>query len=438
MPKLLKSGRCLMMGAFLLHAALALAQAAPPDPIVPADQIVTAYTLPPDTLGKAAAIYRVRVRLRIVDTLFGFVLLLGFLYGRVSIHIRDLAERVTKRVRLQELICVLLLLLALIVLQLPIEVYGQRLSLSYGLSVQQWGSWFGDWGKNLFLELLIGTAAICGAYALMRKSPQRWWFWFWVLSLPFVLFFVFLSPLVIDPMFYHFEPLEGRRSELVSEIEKVVQNGGLAIPRNRMFEMRASDKVSTLNAYVTGIGASKRVVVWDNTATALANAQTLYVFGHEMGHYVLNHIWISLAFLSMFLLIAYYLGARLGQWAISRYGPRWGLRDLFDRASLPLIILIISLFAFVTEPITNGFSRYLERQADKYGVEVIHGIVPDANQAAAQAFQALGQNGLSYPYPNRWLVFWTYDHPAISERVQFVRHYNPWAEGKEPEFVRHR
>jgi STE24 endopeptidase len=428
----------LMMGMFCLYAALALAQAGQPVPIVPADQVVTTYTLPPETLEKATALYHVRVRLMIADTLFGFVMLLGFLYGRVGVHIRDLAERVTKRVRLQGLIGVPLLLLALIILQLPIEVYGQLLSLSYGFSVQQWGSWFGDWGKNLFLELLIGTAAICGAYALMRNSPRRWWFWFWILSLPFVLFFIFLSPLVIDPMFDHFEPLEQRRAELVDEIEKVVHHGGLTIPRERIFEMRASDKVTTLNAYVTGIGASKRVVVWDNTATALTNAQTLYVFGHEMGHYVLYHIWITLAFLSLFLLIAYYLGARLGQWAISRYGPRWGLRDLFDWASLPLLLLIISLFAFVTEPVTNGFSRYLERQADKYGIEVIHGIVPDANQAAAQAFQALGQNGLSYPHPHRWLVFWTYDHPTISERVQFVRHYNPWAEGKEPEFVKPR
>jgi Zn-dependent protease with chaperone function len=307
-----------MTGIFCLYPALVWAQAAKPAPIVPADQVVTAYTLPPETLEKAAALYRVRVRLLIVDTLFGFVMLLGFLYGRVGVHIRDLAERLTKCARLQGLICVPLLLLALIALQLPIEVYGQRLSLSYGLSVQQWGSWFGDWGKNLFLELLIGTAAICGAYALMRRSPRRWWLWFWIISLPFVLFFVFLSPLVIDPMFDHFEPLEQSRAELVDEIEQVVRHGGLIIPRERMFEMRASDKVTTLNAYVTGIGASKRVVVWDNTATALTNAQTLYVFGHEMGHYVLNHIWITLAFLSVFLLIAYYLGARLGQWAISR------------------------------------------------------------------------------------------------------------------------
>ena len=125
----------------------------------------------------------------------------------------------------------------------------------YGLSVQRWGSWFGDWGKNLLIELLIGTPAVCGAYALMRKSPRWWWLWFWVISLPFVIFFIYLGPQVIDPMFNHFDPLEQHHAELVTDIEKVVHHGGLAIPPSRMFEMRASDKVTTLNAYVTGIGA---------------------------------------------------------------------------------------------------------------------------------------------------------------------------------------
>ena len=155
-----------------------------------------------------------------------------------------------------------------------------------------------------------------------------------------------------------------------------------------------------------------------------------------MGHYVLNHIWKGLAFFALFLLIAYYLGARLGQWTIVHYGLRWGISKSSDWASLPLLILIISLFAFITEPITSGFSRFLEHQAQQYGIEVVHGIVPNANQTAAQAFQALGQNGLSYPYPSRLLVFWTYDHPAIADRVQFVLHYKPWAEGKAPEFVK--
>jgi STE24 endopeptidase len=430
--------RVLLMSAVLLYSAAALAQDAQPKPLVPPDRVIAGYTLQPDQLAKATMLHRVRVRLMIGEIAFGLVLLIAFLYGRVGPRIRDLAGHITKRVGFQGLIYAPLLLLTLIVFQLPIDMYGHHLSLSYGLSIQSWGSWFGDWGKSITLIVLIGSGAICGVYAIIRRSPRKWWLWLWILSLPLAVFFLFLMPLVIDPMFHRFDPLELRHAELVSEIEKVAHHGGLDIPRNRIFEMHASDKVTTLYAYVKGIGASKRVVFGDNTVKELTGAQTLYVFGHEMGHYVLNHIWKGLGFLALLLLAAYYLGHRLGGWAISRYGRQWGIHHLSDWASLPLLILIIALFAFITEPMTSGFSRHLEHQADQYGIEVIHGIVPNANQAAAQAFQALSQKSLSYPYPGRWLIFWTYDHPAISDRVQFVLHHNPWAEGKEPDFVKPR
>jgi Zn-dependent protease with chaperone function len=428
--------RCLLVVAVLLLAVTVLAQSSQSGPIVPPDRTITHYSLPPDKLAKATAFYTVRVRLLIIDTIFGFALLVAFIYLRIGPRLRDLAERATKRIRLQGLIYAPMILLALLILELPIDIYQHHLSLAYGLSIQHWASWFGDWAKGVGLQVGLGTLAVTGAYALMRRSPRRWWLWFWLISLPVIVFIIFLAPLVIDPMFNHFDPLEPRQPQLVTEIERVVHHGGLSIPRDRMFEMRASDKVTTLNAYVTGLGASKRVVVWDNTIHELTMPQTLYVFGHEMGHYVLNHIWKGLAFTAVLLLVAYYLGAKLGQWAANCYGPRWGIRNLFDLASLPLLILIVSLFSFLTNPISSGFSRYLEHQADLYGMEVTHGIVPNVNQNAAQSFQALGENSLSYPYPSRLLIFWTYDHPAIPDRVQFVLGYKPWDEGKETEFVK--
>jgi STE24 endopeptidase len=421
--KILNWNRLLLAGLLLLQAAAAVARAGNAGPLIPPDRIIAGYTLPPDKLAKATALHTVQNRLLIADAVFGFALLFAFLYGRVGPRIRDLAARAASRDRIQGLLYVPIFLLVLLLLQLPLEMYSHHLSLSYNLSIQRWGSWFGDWGKTLLLEILIGTAAIYGAYALMRRSPRLWWLWFWVLSLPCALFIFFLSPILIDPMFNHFDPLEQRHPELVQEIEKVAHAGGLTIPRSQIFEMRASDKVNTFNAYVTGIGASKRIIVWDNTVKNLTVPQMLYVFGHEMGHYVLNHIWKQLAIIALFLLAAFYLGARLGQWLVRIRGPQWGIRGLSDWASLPLLILIISLFVFITQPVTNGVSRYFEHRADQYGLEVIHGIVPDANQAAAQAFQALGENTYSYPYPNRWLVFWTYDHPAIADRVQFVLHH---------------
>ena len=425
--------RLLFVAVVVLLATTAFAQNAP---IVPPDAHITAYTLPADKLAKATSLYNVEVRLLIVDTIYGFAILALFLYGRLSARFRDVAERAIRSRVWQAAIFAPLFLFVYWLLNLPIDIYGHHVSLSYGLSIQQWPSWFADRAKSLAIELIVGTLIIMGAYALMRRSPRNWWLWLWVASVPFVIFAVFIQPMLIDPLYNKFTPLAPKQPQLVAEIEKVTQHGGLAIPRDRMYEMDASSKVTTLNAYVTGIGASKRVVVWDNTSREMTIPQTLYVFGHEMGHYVLNHIWKGLAFTLVVMFIAYYIAARFGRWMINRWGPRWSIRSLDDYASVPALLLVVSLFLLVTGPILSGYSRHLEHQADIYGLEVIHGIVPNEQQVAAQCFQALGENSYDYPNASRLLIFWTYDHPSISDRLQFVLGYDPWSKGEPPKYVK--
>jgi len=193
-----------------------------------------------------------------------------------------------------------------------------------------------------------------------------------------------------------------------------------------MFEMQASEKVTTYNAYVTGIGASKRVVVWDNTSRDLTIPETLFVFGHEQGHYVLHHIWMSLSFATFGLLLALYLAHRFADGVLARWGKRWSVRDLGDWASLPVILLLLNVFSLVGQPVSAAFSRYLEHQADIYGLEVTHGLVPDSQQVAAHAFQKLGEKALSYPEPNPLYVMWAFDHPPIADRIRFAAQYQPW------------
>ena len=429
----MKGKHALLLCAIFLVCASALAQSAP---IVPPDSVITSYTLPPDKLAKAQALYTVVVRLIIVDTVFGFALLLAFVIGRIGPRFRNISERVTTGTWRQGFIAAPLVFLLYLVLQLPLEIYGHHLSLAYGLSIEHWGPWFMDWAKSLGLLLCTGTFVVSIAYWLTRRSPKYWWFSLWLFCIPCIVFVVFIAPVLIEPMFYHFDPLQPRQPQLVTEIEKVTQHGGLTIPRDRMFEMRASEKVTTLNAYVSGLGASKRVVVWDNTIKDMTIPQTLYVFGHEMGHYVLDHIWKGIAFTVVLLFFGLYLGAHVANWAVRCYGERLGIRSLSDWASLPLLILIFSLFSFFMGPIGSAYSRHLEHQADQFGLEVIHGIVANPNQTAAQSFQALGENSLDYPYPSRFLIFWTYDHPSIPDRLQFVLDYKPWENDKGPEFVK--
>jgi STE24 endopeptidase len=394
------------------------------------------YTLPPDKLAKSKALYDLRGKLRIIDTAYSLLVLLALLALGIAAKYRDWAERASKYRFVQALIFVPLLLLTLTVLGLPLDAYQQSISRKYGLSVQGWGSWFADVAKGQAVSLIILTLAIWGITNLIRKSPRHWWFYTWLVAVPFVIFLIFLSPLVIDPLFNKFEPLDKSNPQLVDAIEQVTKRGGLEIPRDRMFLMKASEKVTTLNAYVTGFGPSKRVVVWDTTIKNASTPETLFVFGHEMGHYVLNHIVIGIAATAVGLFIGFYLLYLIANWAFPRFQQRWHMRELSDWAAVPMLFLIFSILGLLSQPIDSTFSRQLEHNADVYGLEVTHGINPNSQEAAAHAFQVLGELSLSYPYPSDFYVFWYADHPPIRDRVPFAHNYDPWDKGQQPKYVK--
>ncbi len=407
------------------------AQAATPQPAP-----TTEYTLPPDKLAKSKALYDIAGRMRIIGTVWGFVVLVGILYLGVVSRFRDWAEKAGKNSFVQALIVVPLLIVVLDVVDWPLAAYSHSISLQYGLSVQHWGSWFADVLKGLAINIVISTFALWGMIRLIRKSPQRWWFYFWLIAMPFIVLLVTITPVVIDPMFNKFEPLDKTNPQLVDALENVVRRAGMTIPRDRMFLMKASEKVTTLNAYVTGFGPSKRVVVWDTTIQKATTPETLFVFGHEMGHYVLNHVIIGLCAAAVGLFVGLYILYRVSGWFLRRWGARWQIRELGDWAALPMIFLIFSILGFISQPIGAGFSRMLEHNADIYGLEVTHGINPNPQEAAAHAFQVLGELALSYPYPSKFVVFWYYDHPAIPDRVRFAHQYDPWEKGEQPKYVK--
>jgi Zn-dependent protease with chaperone function len=155
-----------------------------------------------------------------------------------------------------------------------------------------------------------------------------------------------------------------------------------------------------------------------------------------MGHYVLRHIPQLLAFSAVLLLALFYLGFRTIGWVLRKRGAGWGIRDLEDWASLPVLLLLLSVLSFISNPISSAVSRHYEHQADQYGLEVTHGLTADSGQVAAQAFQILGEVDLSDPEPNPVEVFLSYTHPSIPDRIQFALTYDPWANGEQGEFVK--
>lgn len=402
----------------------------------PHQQKVTEYHLPPDQMAKAIALYKIHTVLYVFGMVFSLVLLVVLLRLKVAPKYRDWAERISKNSFVQACAFVPLLILTINIISIPVDIYEHHISRAYGLSVQSWGSWLGDWAKGQMITLLMFTFLAWLLFLIIRRSPRRWWLYFWLLTLPLLVLLIFVAPILLAPMFNKFERLEKTQPQLVSEIEKVNHRGGLSIPRSKMFEMKASEKVTTYNAYVTGIGATKRVVVWDNTSRDMTVAETLFVFGHEQGHYVLNHIYKRLAFVSVMMLFAFWIGSKIVRKVLARWGEGWHIRELGDYAALPVLMLALSLVTLVTTPIGSTYTRHIEHQADIYGLEVTHGLFADSGQVAASSFQKLGEKSYEYPTPNPVLVFWAFSHPTIADRINFSLTYDPWHGGAEPKYVK--
>ncbi|HMA17429.1 MAG TPA: M48 family metalloprotease, partial [Thermoanaerobaculia bacterium] len=297
--------RFLLLLALTFPAALLAAPSAVPRPTArpTVGRAAVAYTLPPEKYRQAIAYSRAKYRLHFIGFAWEVVLLGGLVALRVGPRYRDLAERISRRPLVQALVFVPLLLATAQVLDLPLAARGHRLSVLYGQSIQGWGSWLWDWLKAGLIALVLLVPVVWVLYGILRRSPRRWWLWFWLATLPIIVLVVFIAPVVVDPLFFEFQPLAGKAPELVEKIEKVTERGGLSIPRDRMFLMNASEKLKSVNAYVTGFGASKRVVVWDTTLDRMTVPQALFVFGHEMGHYVLAHIPKTIAFVAGLLLV---------------------------------------------------------------------------------------------------------------------------------------
>lgn len=405
-------------------------------PSQPPAKKFTGYSLSPELYKKAKRLAAIRFSFRIFSFLFSLFALWLILRLKWSVKFRDWAERISRNRTLQSLIFAPLFAITFSLLQLPLDLFNESLMKRYGISVQPWGAWTGDWLKGLLLTIIIGTLLIRILFAVIRSSPQRWWLYFWIISIPISLAIFFIQPLVIDPMFSKFEPLAAKAPALIPQLERITVRGGMPIPPERMFWMLASDKTIFTNAYVTGFGATKRVVIWDTAIDKETTDGILLMFGHEMGHYALNHIPKQLVFISVLVLVLLYVTYRSIGWLLSRGAANWQVRGLDDWAALPALLLGVAFFGFFAGVAGTNVSRYYENQADVYSLEVTHGYVPDPGQACAVSYQMYGEQVFAEPDPNPVKVFLFYDHPAVADRVHLCLTYDPWSKGESPQFVK--
>jgi Zn-dependent protease with chaperone function len=394
------------------------------------------YRLSVERYQKAVSYSRAGYTLYFVSYFVSVAVLLLILRVGIAAKFREIAETVSEKKWIQCLVFVPFLILLTDLLNLPVRVYWHALSLRYQQSIQHWGSWLVDLAKEEALSVGLAALLVFILSLAMRKSPSRWWFYFWLAALPILLFFFFISPWFIDPLFNHFEPLVKEHAQLVTSIEALTQRAGVPIPGDRMFLMKASEKTNQINAYVTGIGASKRVVIWDTTIQKTSTDEALFILGHELGHYVLGHIASGFTFFAVSLLLALYLMYRALHWSLKRWGAEWKIQGPEDWAAIAVLLLWLEIFSFISSPIVNGFSRMQEHAADVYGLEVIHGLVPNSEEVAAHGFQVLGELDLSDPNPPAFITFWLYSHPPLAQRLVFAHTYDPWSKGEPPKYVK--
>jgi Zn-dependent protease with chaperone function len=405
-----------------------------------AQQSGQAYMLPPDKLAKAIALNRIRNILDIVSGLWGIAVLWLLLEIHLAAGLEAWAANTFRRRWQQGLLFFAVLLVLITLANLPIDIFGHHVSKEYGISIQGWGGWLVDQAKALGLLILFGAPVMLLFNWIVRRWPRRYWFGIWLVTLPLLVLVLFVSPL-LEPIFNTYEPLTKNHGALVDKLETVVARTGTNIPPDRMFLMIASTKTNGLNAYVNGIGATKRIVVWDTTAGRIPDDEVMFVFGHESGHYVLNHIPKMLAISAIGLFFIFWACAAFAGWLAGRFGASWGLQasdpgaaPLSTRAGFAVLLFAITVAGFVLEPVDNTMSRYFEHQADVYGQEAIHTLVPDPQKTAVAGFQALGEAWLEDPNPSPFIEFWEYNHPSVKNRANFAAQYDPWANGGHGEF----
>ena len=415
-------------------SASASSPAAAPSPS--ATSAAAGLVLSPERRQKAIDYSRAGYVLYFVDGAWSLAILLVMLFSGASARFRDNAERISRRWLIRGAIYQAQLAIATMVLIIPIAIANHALSLHFEQSIQSWPSWAWDWTKGRLIFLVIAVLWIWLMYAVIRWSPRRWWLYLGLASVPLLVLQEIVVPVFISPLFYKFVPLDTSQPALVAQIESVVKHGGLDIPPDRIFEMKASAKLNSVNAYVNGFGATKRIVIWDTTISKMAPGEVLFVVGHEMGHYVLGHIVKGIIFAAIENFLVLYVTFAGMRWALARWGGRWRIRGVDDFASMPVFLIVFGLAAFFLTPVDAAFSRVQEHHADIFGIEVIHGVVPDPQGSAANAFQVLGDVDLADPDPNAFVRFWFFDHPPINDRILFARNYDPWSKGEPPRFVR--
>ncbi len=363
--------------------------------------------IPADKTARSDAYFEGGYWLILWDFLYGAAIALLLLNLRWSARMRDLAERVTRFKPVHTFVYWVQYLVLSTILIFPLTVYENYFrEHKYGLATQSFGPWMGDQMKALGINLVLGGLLVMLLFGVVRRLPRTWWIWGAVVAMLFQILVVMIAPVYLVPIFNKVTRLNDPK--IVDPILSMARANG--IPAKDVYTMDASRQTTRMSANVSGFAGTMRITLNDNLLRRGSPEEIQAVMGHEMGHYVMNHIYKILMFNSIETVLAFaYLYWGLG-WALQRWGEKWQIRGVGDTAVLPLVLLLASIFGFVFTPIDNTFTRTQEHEADMYGLNTSR--QPDG---FAQAAIHLGEYRNMSPGPvEEWIFF---DHPSGHNRI---------------------
>lgn len=360
---------------------------------------------------------RIRRWLGIADFVVGFAFLIVLLVTGWSDSLRDLAFRLgVQNYSLSLFMYVLLLLGISKVLSSGLEYYGFRLERRFKLSNQRFGSWAWDETKGFLVSLVMGSIVVELLYFTIRQWPQHWWMLAWALFMGLFILLAQLAPVVLFPIFYKFEPLDDE--ELRRRLVILSEHAGTRV--RGVYRWKLSEKSKKANAALTGLGNTRRIILADTLLDNYSPDEIEAVLAHELGHHVHRHILKSIFVQAAITFV--------GFWAANfalHYSVDHGMfLELSDFANLPLLALVSVVLSFLLMPALNAYSRFNERQADRYAFESIASVEPFIS-----SMNKLADQNLAEKTPSKWVEWFFHSHPAISRRLAAA---HAWSQTRHP------
>ncbi len=365
----------------------------------------TTEAVPSDT-PEARLYNRIRRWLSVADFVVGLLMLIVLLVTGWTGSIRDLAYRAADQsYALAVFFYVGMLLILSKVLGSGLDYYSFRLEHRYQLSNQKLDSWLWDEFKGWLVGLVLATILVEVLYFTIRQWPQHWWLIAWAIFMGLFIFFAQIAPIVLLPLFYKFEPLE--REELKERLVRLSERAGTRV--RGIYEWKLSAKSRKANAALTGLGATRRIILADTLLNNYSDDEIEAVLAHELGHHVHKHIPKSIAVQTGITFAGFWAANLVLRYAVDQQHM---FETLSDFASLPLLVLVSTVLSFMLVPVLNAYSRFNERQADRYCFQSISNVAPFIS-----SMNKLAEQNLAERAPSKWVEWFFHSHPAITKRV---------------------